>query len=153
MRKGWVAFVPRKSTRLFSEAETISLRFPLAEALMAAAPGDRVRFSVYSGDVKQFETKGEFFLDKDGLNLKVSQIKEPRPGLGDENPSYEFDRVILEARRRQFLRTAAKGEGFWLVKCIYDEDEQRLQLRKLLSNVLEENIQKKLNGGEDGLRS
>ena len=117
-RKGWVILASRKSTRLFSDREAVLLRLPLTEALGAAAPGDRVLFSVYSGDFNELDTRGEFFFDEKGLNLRVSQIREPRPGLGDENPSYEFDHVTLEAKRNQFLRNAKSGkkrQHDWLV--------------------------------------
>ncbi len=48
-----------------------------------------------------------------------------------------------------FLRAAAEGKGFWLVKCIYDEAEQRSWMRTLLTDVLSQNAHRELNGGED----
>ena len=49
-----------------------------------------------------------------------------------------------------FLRTVAVSQRFWLVKCIYEEVEQRSWLRTLLTDVLNENTQKELDGGDDG---
>jgi hypothetical protein len=49
----------------------------------------------------------------------------------------------------QFLRAASEGQGFWLVKCIYDEADQRSWMRALITDVLNENTQEELSGGRD----
>jgi hypothetical protein len=40
----------------------------------------------------------------------------------------------------EFLLAAAKAEKFWLAPCIYKDDEQRLLIRLLLTDVLDENL-------------
>lgn len=53
----------------------------------------------------------------------------------------------------QFLRTASEGQGFWLVRCIYDETQQRRWMRTLLTDVLNENTQEELSkSGNEGAR-
>lgn len=35
----------------------------------------------------------------------------------------------------EFLKAASRREDFWLVPCVYDEDDQRALVRNLLSDV------------------
>lgn len=46
----------------------------------------------------------------------------------------------------EFLRAISDHHKFWLVKCIYEEHEQRHWLRTLLTDVLRENVQRQLDG-------
>jgi hypothetical protein len=47
-----------------------------------------------------------------------------------------------------FLRALSDSHQFWLVKCIYDEKEQRSWMRTLLTDVLHENTQRELDGDD-----
>ena len=51
-----------------------------------------------------------------------------------------------------FLRSVTDREGFWLVRCIYNEEHQHKLVRTLLEDVIAENIQARAEGKSNVLR-
>jgi hypothetical protein len=93
----------------------------------------------------------------------LAQMEQSVKGLGAMNVcvcSFSEDGDILSQWRAYgghasgfsvgfsgaFLRSVSTREQFWLVRCIYSEEQQRELMRTLLEDVLAENVQARAQG-------
>jgi hypothetical protein len=87
--------------------------------------------------------------DRDSINVCVCSFSECGDVLSQWR-AYGRGAGFSVSFSGPFLRGVSRKERFWLVKCIYEEADQRSLLRTLLNDVLGENTQKELDGrGEE----
>lgn len=84
----------------------------------------------------------------EGVNVCVCSFSEKRDSLSQwrayGGPASGFAIGFAGA----YLRQISEERG-WLVSVVYDENQQRLFIRRLLENVLEENRKRRLNDPEE----
>jgi hypothetical protein len=86
--------------------------------------------------------------DSGSMNVCVCSFSEEGDVLSQWR-AYGGDSGFSVGFSGPFLRNVSESRRFWLVKCIYEEVEQRSWMRTLLTDVLNENTQKELDGGDD----